>query len=204
MIKKILILAKSSKRRHDGAFGSCVAGIDNKGNFIRLVADRFGDSLTDKEAQFEPLDIIECEVSEPYPIGNQTENCIIDSATINFISKQDILFIKKLYEEDRFPRKSFFGSMQNRIDNDQYLGHSLSVICVKDLLIYRDENYKYKADFSIGKNRAIRISMTDPDYYKQAKNAAIDSPIVVDNAILFVSLPGTPIYHKFIAKIFEI
>lgn len=205
MIKKILLLTKSSKRKNNGEYGYCVAGIDfYTMEFIRLVADEKGDSLTDKEMQLKPLDIIQCNIDGPYPINNQVENYVIETNTTKKIDSKDIAFIKKLYEEDKFQRKSFFGDMSDRIANTELLGHSLSVIMVKDLIVYRDDKSKYRADFAVGNNKASNISMTDPDYYPTAKNATKNEPISIGNAIIIVSLPSDTPYCKFIAKIFEI
>ena len=203
MIKKILLLTKSSKRKNNNQYGSCVAGVDyDTMEFIRLVADKEGDSLTDGEMLWKPLDIIQCDINGPYPIGNQVENYVVDTNTVKKVNYKDIAFIKKLYEEDKFQRKSFFGNMSDRIANTELLGYSLSVIMVKDLVVYRDD--KYRADFAIGDNKASNISMTDPDYYKTAKNATKSKPISIGNSIIIVSLPSDTPYCKFIAKIFKI
>jgi len=77
-------------------------------------------------------------------------------------------------------------------------------IMVKNLVIYRDDNSKYRTDFTIGNNTVNHISMTDPDYYRCAKDAKKYNPFYVGNAIIIVSLPSDPTYYKFIAKIFAI
>jgi hypothetical protein len=205
MIKKILLLTKSNKRKNNGKFGKCVAGIDeNTMEFIRLVSNKNGDSIADNEMPFKPLDIIQCEIDGPYPIGSQVENHIVDVSTIKKIGCRKIEFIKELYEEDRFQKTSFFGDMNDRIVDIKSLRYSLSAIMVKNLAIYKDNNSKYKADFTIGNNTASNISMTDPDYYPSAKNTTKSNPFLVENAIIIVSLPGNPTYYKFIAKIFVV
>jgi len=205
MIRKILLLTKSSKRKNNGEFGNCVTGIDEETmEFIRLVSDKNGDSLSDDEMQFNPLDIIQCKIDGPYPIGSQVENHIVDVSTIEKIDCRDIEYIKKLYEGNKFQRKSFFGDMNDCVVDIKSLEYSISVIMVKNLAIYRDNNSKYKADFTIGNDKANNISMTDPDYYRSAKNATKSKPIRVDNAIIIASLPSNPTYYKFIAKIFVI
>jgi hypothetical protein len=205
MIKKILLLTKSRKRKNNGEYGNCVAGIDDESmEFIRLVFDASGDSLTNKEMPFEPLDIIQCEVKGPYPICCQVENHIVNVNTIEKIGRRNIEFIKKLYEENKFQRKSFFDNMNNYVADAKSLGHSLSVIMVKNLALYKDDNSKHRADFTIGNNKADNISMTDPDYYRYTKNATKNTPFLVDNAIIIVSLPSDSPYNKFVAKIFAI
>jgi hypothetical protein len=206
MIKNILLLTKSSKRKNDGKrFGNCVAGIDEDTmKFIRLVFDENGDSLSDDEMPFEPLDIIQCEIDGPYPIGNQVENHIVDLSTVEKIGNRNIEFIKRLYEENKFQKKSFFGDMNDRIADIKVLNYSLSAVIVKNLTIYRDGNFKHRADFTIDDNKASNISMTDPYYYQFAKNATKNNPFLIDNAIIIVSLPSDQPYFKFIAKIFAI
>jgi len=209
MIRKILLLTKSSKRKNNNKYGNCVVGVDeNTMEFIRLVSDKSGDSLADDEIPFKPLDIIQCKIDGPHPIGSQVENYIVDVSSIEKIDSRNIEFIKKLYEENKFQRKSFFGDMNDCVFDIKPLGYSLSVIMVKNLAIYRDNNSKYKADFTIGNDKANNISMTDPDYYQSAKNATKSDPFRVGNAIIVVSLPSEPyrdgFYYKFIAKIFKI
>ncbi len=207
MRKRLLLLTKSAKRKNDGAtYGYCVAGIDEEGNFIRLCADQSGDSLTEGEMRFKPLDVVECDLSGPFPISCQTENHVINLGNITRTEAKSVSYVDELYGDKKIGRISYFGSMRDRIEKKEAeeLGYSLAAIKVRELKIYRDEKKKYRAVFQIGKNVAESVSMTDPDYYFKAKDATVEEPVVFERAILIVSLPNNPPYIKFIAKIFEI
>ncbi|HOC91367.1 MAG TPA: hypothetical protein PKH33_03250 [bacterium] len=207
MRKRLLLLTKSAKRKNDGAtYGYCVAGIDEEGKFVRLCADEKGDSLTEEEMPFKPLDTVECDLSGPFPISCQTENFVVKLKNIAKVEAKSVSYVDELYGDKKIGRRSYFGSMRDRVGKKEAekLGYSLAAIKVRELKIYRDENKKYRAEFQIGKNVAKPVSMTDPDYYFKAKDATVEEPVVFERAILIVSLPNNPPYIKFIAKIFEI
>ena len=200
MRTKCLILAKSYKRRRDGKSGGrCVAGIvrdeHNGFRWVRLVADRFGESILDSEFPFNPIDVIEVDLT-PCPQKNHIENC-----TYEFPRKITTASTKQLKNIfDKLPH-SFFGSMSNHFEGSPT--NSLSILFAKDLRIYwRVENgNKPKVDFRMGNNEATRVAVTDPNYYVDPGNHEMRIPL----AICVVSLPiDGPYYTKFVASIFPI
>ena len=201
MKRKILILTKSNKQRHDGGYGKCVAGLihepDGHYSWVRLVADCEGDSLTDDDFPYEPLDIVEAELT-PCPLRNHIENCTFDD--LNKVAKISYAQLKQIFKQ--IPH-SFFGDMSSAYRNGVPT-KSLTILLAKDIRIYWEEKYgrkKQRIDFSMGNNRATGISMTDPKHYtNKDKNAEKTIPL----AICVASLPNEPQFNKFIASIFPI
>lgn len=201
MKKKILILAKSNKARHDHSYGKCIAGITRGSNgkyeWIRLVADKSGDSVLEEDFPFCPLDIIEAEVY-PCPHNNHVENHIFDS--VRKISSITISQLKNIYRE--MPH-SFFGSMSNTFQGRPE--NSLTILLASNIHFYwktGDDGRKHqKVDFKIGNNMAKDVAMTDPDHYT---NKRTSEEKVIPLAICVASLPDSPVYSKFIASIFPI
>ena len=204
MRKKLLILTKSNKKRHDGqTYGKCVAGVslDPSDNFkwFRLVADANGDSLLDSQFPYSPLDIIDVELY-PCPLNNQTENC-----RFNIYGKVGSKTISELNNIFGEMPHSFFGNMNDYVINPR---NSLTVFFAKNLHIYwleRAGKMYQKVDFDMGSNHAVGISMTDPEHYtSKEKNGTKDIPM----AICVASLPSAPSfmnhYNKFIATIFPV
>ena len=199
MRKKILILAKSNKRRHDGTYGKCVAGLTQDQNkeyrWVRLVADRDGDSVTDAAFPFNPLDIIEADIS-PCPLRNHIENHTYSNA--RKISSITIEQLKNMYP--LLPH-SFFGSTSNTFENGTPTS-SLTICIAKDMRIYweeRDGHKRQKADFILGNHPVNGVAMTDPKFYT---NKESNEEKTIPVAICVASLPNEPVYHKFIAGIF--
>lgn len=203
MRKRVLILAKSNKKRHDGLRGKCVAGIslepsDNY-KWFRLVADKDGDSLLDSQFPYNTLDIIDVELY-PCPLNNQVENCCF-----NIYGKVGSKNIRELQNTFEKMPHSFFGSMSDSTVNPR---NSLTIFFAKNLHIYWVERAgkKYqKVDFDMGNNHALGVSMTDPKHYtNKEKNGEKDIP----TAICVASLPSRPSYNdsynKFIATIFPV
>ena len=200
MRKQLLILTKSNKKRHDGSYGKCVAGIakktDGQYEWIRLVADRSGDSILDSDFPYKPLDIIEADL-HPCPNGNHIENC-----TYDFVSKKRTISVEQLKDIYREMPHSFFGSMASKYDGVP--AKSLTILLASNIRIYWEESggvKRQRMDFNMGNNRAIGISMTDPDYYT---NKAVNEERHIPLAICVASLPDQPVYNKFIASIFPI
>ncbi len=203
MRKKVLILAKSNKKRHDGVYGKCIAGVslepEDRYEWIRLVADKEGDSLLDSQFPYETLDVIDVELF-PCPLGNQIENCCFQ--VYGKVGHKNLDELRSIF--DNMPH-SFFGSMNDFVISPR---NSLTILFAKNLHIHwleRAGNRYQKVDFDMGNNHAVNISMTDPEHYtNKAQEATKDIPL----AICVASLPSEPIfqnhYTKFIAAIFPI
>ena len=203
MRKKILILAKSNKKRHDGTYGKCVAGVSLEPGdgykWIRLVADRQGDSLLDSQFPYETLDVIDVELY-PCPLGNQIENCCF--RVYEKTGHISVDGLRNIFE--KMPH-SFFGSMSDSAISPH---NSLTILLAKNLHIHWLERAgrKYqKVDFDMGNNHATNISMTDPEHYTNKDQGATKDILL---AICVASLPSEPsfqdYYPKFIAAIFPI
>ena len=200
MKKTILILTKSNKKRHDGSYGKCIAGVtrESKGKYkwIRLVADRSGDSILDSNFPYGPLDVIEADLC-PCPHNNHVENY-----TYDYVSRKQTISLEQLKRIfGRMPH-SFFGIMASKYDGTPDC--SLTILLASDIRIYWDEKNGYKRqrmDFKMGKNTAKGISMTDPEHYTNKSN---NEEKRIPLAICVASLPDHPIYNKFIASIFPI
>lgn len=203
MRKKLLILTKSNKKRHDQSYGKCVAGIslDPSDNYrwFRLVADNSGDSLLDSQFPYNTLDILDIELY-PCPLNNQTENCRF--RIYGKVGSKTIRELQSIFE--KMPH-SFFGNMSEYTVNPR---SSLTILFAKNLHIYWTERagkMYQKVDFDMGNNHASSISMTDPEHYtSKEKNSTKDIPA----AICVASLPSGPSYidhyTKFIASIFPV
>ena len=201
MKKQIIILAKSNKRRHDGTYGKCVAGLTRETNggyqWVRLVADREGDSLTDEDFPYKPLDVVEAELT-PCPLRNHIENY-----TFANLEKRSSINLSQLKEIFQQMPHSFFGSMTSYY-RDGTPPNSLSILLAHDIRIYWEEKHgdkKQRMDFSMGNNRATGISMTDRRHYTDKATSAEKT---IPLAICVASLPNEPVYNKFIASIFPI
>lgn len=200
MRKKILILTKSAKRRHDGInHGYCVAGIFQNINggyqWIRLVADEEGDSLPEGSFLFEPLDVIEADIC-PCPKNNHIENYTFSNPRkIGRIEDNQLKTIFKKLSH------SFFGNMSNIYDGRP--NNSLTILLATNLRIYREDNGAgpSKIDFKMGNNTARGVAMTDYKYMPKKYTGQITT---IPLAICVASLPNHPPYYKFIASIFPI
>ena len=209
---KLVVLTKSAKHG-----GFCVAGINlykNKNWFARIVKNDDGDAVTDEDiAGAKPLDIIEVFVKGNKKKYNQTENFPIDfnaDTPVKIISKETVDYVKDLYNKELFEHIGFFGNSKKSLTEEEIDNlnpkHSLSVIKVSSLRIYKNDHNKIKAELYFENEIAGDVSMTDPDYYSK------NYPIEIGEAILIVSLSAEPYvkndknygYPKFIAKIFEL
>ena len=203
MRKRILILAKSNKKRHNQSYGKCVAGIslepaDNY-RWFRLVADDEGDSLLDSQFSYNTLDVVDVELY-PCPRNNQVENCRF--SVYGKVGSKTIQELQSIFE--KMPH-SFFGDMKEFAVNPK---NSLTIFFAKNLHIYWAERAgkKYqKVDFNMDNKPTSSISMTDPKHYtNKEKNGVADIPA----AICVASLPSEPKYMdrypKIIATIFPV
>ena len=201
MRKKVIILTKSAKRRNGGGYGYCVAGvsIEPGQNFkwVRLVSDDNGDSIPENNFPYSPLDVIEVDLS-PCPLNNQIENHEFSNIKKFGVARPEIL--PKIYNKIQH---SFFGDMNKSITTN--IGHSLSMLFVKNIEIYRDESDKQRADFYKGNNKAEGIAMTDyTENFRFCTKKGTTERKHIPQAYIVVSLPSTPPYNKFIAKIFPL
>lgn len=196
---RLVVLTKSAKRRNDGAnYGNCVAGINADGEWVRLVSDFNGDSLSDYECrQFNCLDIIDVEVT-PCPIEHHPENVKLERFVEN-VRKYSIHDVVRKFglDDDRFCFVNTFNSLDER--ERQQAGKSLVLIMVQNLIIYQDDRGKIKAKFIYNGQQYKDISVTDNQYRK---------PLEFEDAYIVVSLPnetkGYARYYKFIAAIYPI
>lgn len=201
MKKRILILTRSDKRREDGSFGCCVAGLslmpEDNLKWIRLVASETGNSLS-QNFEYKPLDIIEVEILRYCPVGVQNENYLIDEhAPIGFIKKTTIARVERAYDNNAI-KHSFFGNMDKKVEGVP--AATLAMIKAKDVDIYRDNagNETRRVDFNVGNNRAVGVAMTDPEFNVPKGSGEHKQ---YDAALLVVSLPKEYPYTKFVAKV---
>ena len=196
---KLVVLTKSAKRMNDGKrYGNCVAGINERGEWVRLVSDFDGDSLSDNTCRpFDCLDIIDVEVT-PCPLEHHPENVKLEHFNER-LRKWTIGDVVKKFglDNERFCFVNKYNSL-NDIERHQ-TEKSLILIKVEELKIYLDDRKSYKAQFYYNGFQYEDISVTDNRYRK---------PMIFDEAYLVVSLPsdtgGYKRYYKFIAAIYPI
>jgi hypothetical protein len=190
VILKIAILTRSNKRRNNGEYGCCVAGITENGEWIRLVADRDGDSLPQDNSTPITKTVIDAKVA-PTPLAYQPENAILDSWKL--LSESTKAYVGKLAPTSE---PFLFGNNSNRLSNDEIrqTNGSLRLIEVKDIIVYDGK----KCRFTHNGNQYEDISMTDPNCY--AQEGTVRS---FGNATIVVSLPNSSPYIKFVAAIYS-
>ena len=201
----ILVLTKSRK---NGGF--CVAGIDmNTMKWVRLIVSIPPVKLHDlkyEDGQYcEPLDVIECSVSDPTtPIELQPEN-IMFSPPIKLVKKITLDCLKKTIDKIPFYDEDFIFSNQSCalfLDDVRKLGRSLQIAEVTNLTFHNETNLnglsKTKLDFEYKGKKYSNFSITDPNFYNRKNSLA--------RAIIVFSLPGKAdiCYCKFVAKIFPL
>jgi hypothetical protein len=192
-ILKLAILTKSNKARRDGSFGSCVAGVTASGEWIRLVSDIDGDSISENcFGQISLPKVIETEV-ERVPLAYQTENAILLSYSI---TQDDVKnYVRNIPTVNE---NGIFGNTLNKLTEYEMRRNqgTLRFVNVENLTTYRRENEKCKAEFIHQGNNYTEIAMTDPNWY-----AAKGTNLKVGNAHIVISLPNNPPFLKFIAAI---
>ena len=196
---KIIVLTKSAKKMNDGiTYGNCVAGINEQGQWVRLVSDFRGDSLSDETCRvFSCLDVIDVDAT-PCPIRHHPEN-----AKLERINKR-----VDRYSIDDVIKKYGLDSEQFCFVNDKHIlsekermlvKNSLMLIKVQKLEVYKNERNSSKAKFTYNRVQYNNISVTDNHNKK---------PIEIEEAYLVVSLPaetdGYSGYYKFIAAIYPV
>ncbi|MCL2351739.1 MAG: hypothetical protein FWC55_04315 [Firmicutes bacterium] len=189
---KIAVLAVSNKRRHNDDYGRCVAGVTENGEWIRLVADKDGDSLP-VNTGLRPMSLIEANV-EYAPLVHQPENAVlIDYRFAGGDIKNYLAALKPCLE------RYVFGNPSNRLNENEMreVRGSLRLILVRNLEIYSSGRWKVR--FTYNECDYADIAMTDPKHYRNER---------FDSAYILVSLPNAERcyggYYKFAAAIYPV
>ena len=196
---KVIILTKSNKRMSNNAYGKCVAGLTENGNWIRLVLDASGDSLPDKDCEaFECLDIIDVE-TEGYPLEYQPEN----ERLMRFNGKAGRMSIEEVIDKYGVDDDThcFVNNRNLLYENEmKQTSGSLLLLEVQNLRVYKDDRNRHKATFEYNGIIYEDISMTAPEHYSRL--------FTYDNAFIVVSLPPNTGeyrgYYKFVAAIYPV
>ena len=194
---KVILLAKSNKRMNNKAYGKCVVGLTENGNWIRLVSDASGDSLPDKDCNaFERLDIIDVE-TEKYPLEYQPENekLVRFNGKMGKMSIEDVIAKYGVNDDTH----CFINNRNLLYENEmKKTNGSLLLLKAHNLKVYKDDRNIHKAAFEYNGIRYEDISMTAPEHYNRLFS--------YDNAFIVVSLPpdtgGYRGYYKFVAAIY--
>lgn len=191
---KIAILTKSNKQRNNKKdFGYCVAGVTESGEWIRLVADKDGDSLPEN---------IEIETMQVYLVNGegaslayQTENILL-----NDFRRVDDNFNQYINGLKQVDEVGIFGNTGNSLTDAemQNINGTLRLIKVQNLEIYWSQNQKCRVCFEYDRNRYEDVAMTDPNHYTRKGSP----PKHIGNAYIVVSLPDARPYIKFVAAIY--
>ena len=199
-----IIVTKSSKR---GAY--CVAGhLIETGKWVRFVSsdEKSHGALTDGHLMYEDggcvkiFDAVRVPVISALPLPTQPENVLIDERRrwkkLGALKPESFLTYHP-------PEQNgiLFGNMLPYVSRKQIskIGRSLTMVLVKDLVIFRSNGTKMKASFCYQGWNYRDVAVTDPDFY------SVPSGTMYRAANLVVSLPDVPFkngrYYKFIAKI---
>jgi hypothetical protein len=194
---KMVVLAKSDKQMKNGSHGFCVAGINEKGDWIRLVSDISGDSLSIQDCKaFNCLDVLDLEAIA-CPIDYQPENVRLmrlkrtGSLTINqVIARFGITNSNYLFVNDDYKLT------ENQMKNTDC---SLMIAKVDDFEVYKNENNKIKAKFIYRGRLYTNVSVTDPKGYSEKRHGTV---------YIVVSIPANSYetygYFKFVAAIYPV
>ncbi|MDR1840826.1 MAG: hypothetical protein LBQ86_02770 [Holophagales bacterium] len=202
---KVAILAKSTKVRHDKVtYGYCVAGVNELGEWIRLVADHEGDSLIQADVDKTNLNvgkIFEVNVIRA-PLKHQSENVVLVDFDFRLTNEDPNQYVGKLKQLNEV---GIFGNLSYFLTNNDILNPNgtLRIIEVFNLVIYWDKNDKRKARFDYNGVKYEQMSMTDPKYYTRKGSLEETS---IGSAYIVVSFPEKPWtdgkYYKFVAAIY--
>jgi len=191
----LLIMANSNKRRFDDSYGRCVAAVTSTGEWIRLVADKEGDSIPDslmKEIKLRT--VVKAEI-ERAPLTYQKENAVL----LKFDVIQDNIneYLKNI---ESVNESGIFGNVSNQLSSAEIKNSkgTLRYIVVDELSTYRNkaENDTCKATFVYKENKYEEMAMTDPNCY-----AAKGKSRTIGKARIVVSLPNKSPFYKFVAAI---
>jgi hypothetical protein len=192
---KIAILTKSSKRRNNNEYGCCIAGISESGEWIRLVADREGDSLP-KDIGIDVKQVIIVN-GKREPLAYQKENVVLSDFSIT--KENYIQYINKLEQEEEY---GIFGNTLNsmNIAEMRNINTTLRFIYVQNLEIYWDGEItlKCKVRFIYNGNRYEGMPMTAYEYYTKKGS----TPKYIGDAHIVVSLSNYSPFNKFVAAIY--
>lgn len=192
MKTKLTIVAKSDKHG-----GFCIAAIDGRGKFYRLVRDEQGHALTEEQCKFKKLDIIIADIL-PAPLKHQPENYVLNEL---LEVQSAVLSADKLRSLFRNPAQIFADEKPWLTENEIFQQrNSLVFAQVDNLHIYENDEEKIKADFWLGGVEHKGFSITDPEFKSKAKK--------INSAMALFSLPDIPyarygheLYYKFICAI---
>lgn len=205
-----VLLTKSGK-----GGGACVAAFDlDNQKMLRFVSN----PKTAAEIPFSSLrginalDIVKAEKICACPVKPQSENILVDCSSIKKIGLYDG-DIENIREQMTYPDSYFFTrSGNNRIFSVTEFNHSLEIICVNNLRVYKIKKYDgcftTRADF-IYMNRHYRDFRVTDFNFDLRKSA--DSEKNFPYADLVLSIPMSPFvsdngdnkgYYIFVAAIF--
>ena len=191
---KVAILTKSNKRRNDGSFGFCVAGIDEYGEWIRLVADEDGDSLPiDVEISIGQVILI---TGKRVPLTYQTENFVLNKCSIVY-GEDANQYVNKLRQGDEH---GIFGNTSNQLSSAEmkHCKGTLRLVAVENLSTYRRVDESCKCKFTYQGHLYNDVAMTDRGWY-----AKEGTERKIGKASIVVGLPNSPAFNKFVAAIFQ-
>ena len=191
---KIAILTSSNKRCNNNEYGRCISGVTKTGEWIRLVADKFGDSIRKDIAMLIPLGSVIEITFERAPLTNQIENVILKS----FVVTQDTR-TQYVQSVRRVNELGILGNTENRLSSSEMrnIVGTLRLIDVEGLVTYRLPEENCKTKFVYQGHEYIKMSMTAPDYY-----AATGNERKIGNAYIVVSISEKPPHNKFVAAIY--
>jgi hypothetical protein len=183
----------SDKKRHNGEKGYCIAGLDSSGNWVRLVANKSGDSIDKEKVDMKPLDIYDVK-TKVAPIKHQPENNVLDgykrtchvSETPTFRGAIRRALCKKKY---LFQNDNYYIKLSDHSDKDG----SLLVAEVSGLKV-RQVAGKTKCEFDYNGVHYDYMSVTDPNFYGDYK---------VGNAYVVISTPTESDYVKETGQMFK-
>lgn len=193
------------KKPLDGTIysGKCVTGFNLDTNrIIRLVQNRLGAPIENPYCNwFHPLDVFDIKIKESCPIMCQTENVLSDYRNAKHLGRYEagILDIYQKYCNIQHDH-SFMLDGSYKLEDISLFKHSLEIIKVTNLRVYKDDRGKTKCSFTYRGWNFRYVSVTDPDYRD------IKEDLFSREAFLVVSIPTDDLggngYYKFVATVF--
>ena len=164
------------------------------GEWIRLVADKSGDSIHRDTATLIPLGSVIEATFERAPLKNQTENVILKNFAVTKDSRAQYL-----QSIQRVNETGIFGNTGNQLSilEMRATAGTLRLIDVTNLATYRQPGENCKTKFVYQGHEYGKMSLTAPDYY-----AAPGNERRIGNAYIVVSISEKPPHHKFVAAIY--
>ena len=170
---KVCLLTKSDKHN-----GYCVAGVNTKGDWVRLVSTKSGEAI---KGNFPYAIASWIEVKgERAPLVNQPENYLLSEVTKTSDYNIKSKCIGELSENKFNP--NLFGNVSHCLKSNEIknIRHQLTAVFVEKLQIYKNENENFKSKFVYNGDTYENMSLTDSRYYKEC---------FFDKAALIVSHP---------------